>query len=163
MKISLLIASILLVGQAKHLTSHHKHHHHLAAMDEEKAAALKASVSSEMDSFSKGFDIGNYRTAWKAYQDLREADSSAEAPTISTYDMYDKAFKSSRVRKSKFVRDQLDNLQEAQEKANLDMSDSQKVKEFVRQAKAVNAALKHKYGDQFVDPLENAEGKETLW
>ena len=87
-------------------------------------------------------------------------------PQISSWEMYDRAFTFQRVRKYAFTIEQLNKLEQFEDNANLNLSNSEAVTNFINNAKSVRKAISEKYKDAFKDPValdpRNTEEK-TEW
>jgi len=76
----------------------------------------------QMNLFSRTFDKIFYKNSQEIFKQLHEKDQSLKSPKISTWELYDKAFKFQRVRKYKFVIEELNKLEQFEDNANLNLS-----------------------------------------
>jgi hypothetical protein len=76
----------------------------------------------QMNLFSRTFDKIFYKNAWNIYKNLKEKNASLNAPKISSWEMYDRAFTFQRVRKYKFVIEELNKLEQFEDNANLNLT-----------------------------------------
>ena len=105
------------------LSAKHDHMHQAPVSLPQVSASDISKSKEEIEAFSKDFSKTHFQAGWDEYVKARDAGYAGEVPRVETWELYDKAFKSQRTRNSKFSKQQLDNLQELQEKLNSSPTD----------------------------------------
>jgi hypothetical protein len=106
----------------------------------------------QFEAFSRTFDKQFYANGWKIFTELRKSNPNLALPRIQSWRLYDTAFTWPKIRTYEFVNEQLDKLQHYQDNANVNLSNSIAINNFVNAAKEVRQALRSKYQNDFVDP-----------
>jgi hypothetical protein len=123
-------------------------------------------MNMQMNLFSRTFDKIFFSNAWEIFTKLKEKNPKLEAPKITTWELYDRAFTFQRVRKYSFVIELLNKLEQFEDNANLNLSNTEALINFVNSASEVQKTLTTKYGDAFKDPAKTdprKAGEKTEW
>ena len=124
----------------------------MAAPCEPALTLTRHEMDLQFEQFSRTFDTKFYDNGMKILAELRKTNSLESLPAINSFSLYDTAFSWPRVRAYQFVQEELNKLQHYQDNANVNLTNSQSIKNFVSAAKEVRSALKAKYEDSFTDP-----------
>ena len=108
----------------------------------------------ELDKFQRGFDKNHYKRAMMIYNEMRANQGLNPQVRVNTWELYDAAFSFPRVRRYGLVQEHMDILEHFQDNLNQNFTNNLAVDNFIRVAKAAQAALNAKYGDgEFSDPV----------
>ena len=108
----------------------------------------------ELDKFQRGFDKNHYKRAMMIYNEMRAHQGLNPQVRVNTWELYDKAFSFPRVRRYGLVQEHMDILEHFQDNLNQNFTNNLAVDNFIRVAKAAQAALNAKYSDgEFSDPV----------
>ena len=108
----------------------------------------------ELDKFQRGFDKNHYKRAMMIYNEMRAHQGLNPHVRVNTWELYDKAFSFPRVRRYGLVQEHMDLLEHFQDNLNQNFTNNLAVDNFIRVAKAAQAALNAKYSDgEFSDPV----------
>ena len=117
-----------------------------------------------MDYFSRRLNKAHYDNAVKIYSELKKKGEGAPFPKITTWELYDKAFSFQKVRSYSQVSESMNQLEQFEDNANMNLSNSHAIAKFIENATHVRQTLATKYGDAFRDPASfdpQAENKKT--
>jgi hypothetical protein len=108
----------------------------------------------ELDKFQRTFDKEHYKRAMMIYNEMRAHQGLNPKLRINTWELYDAAFSFPRVRRYGLVQEHMDLLEHFQDNLNQNFTNNLAVDNFIRVAKAAQAALNTKYHDgEFSDPI----------
>lgn len=111
-------------------------------------------LDKELDKFSRTFDKKHYNIAMNIYNEMRKHQGLNPKMKIYTWELYDKAFSFPRVRRYGLVQEHMDLIEHFQDNLNQNFTNQLAVDNFIRVAKAAQAALNAKYSDgEFNDPI----------
>jgi hypothetical protein len=115
-------------------------------------------LSWQMDMFSRTCDRKYYDNSWEIAQKI-----NADLPRVNAWELMDKAFEFSRIRRYDFVNDNMDMLEHFQDNLNMNRSNLVNVENFIRVCKTVNGNFVAKFHDgEFDDPASHDPRKEAL-
>jgi hypothetical protein len=104
----------------------------------------------QMDQFSRKFDITNYNNAVFIAGKL-----GVPLPKVHTWALLDNAWSFRRIRRYSYVQENMDMLEHFEDNANMNISNSINIANFIKVGKTVVLNLKAKYHDgEFADPAD---------
>ena len=122
----------------------------------------------QMDMFSRTLDPRHWTNAVNVAKAMEKNSGKAPRLSVHTWELYDKAFSFSRVRRYGDVEENMIMLEHFEDNLNTNISNNVNMANFLRVATTVRANLNHKYHDgEFsdpgsVDPRVEAE-KDKTW
>jgi hypothetical protein len=112
----------------------------------------------QMDMFSRTCDRKYYDHAWEIAQKIK-----SDLPRVNAWELLDKSFAFSRIRRYDFVNDNMDMLEHFQDNLNMNRSNLVNVENFIRVCKTVNQNFSAKFHDgEFDNPAEHDPRQEAL-
>ena len=108
----------------------------------------------------------HYENAVQIFNELKKKGESSSFPKITTWELYDKAFTFQKVRLYSQVSESMNQLEQFEDNANMNLNNSLSIAKFIANAQAVRNSLLTKYGEAFRDPSTfdpQAENKKTWW
>ena len=107
----------------------------------------------QLEMFSRTLDTRFWTNALNVAKEITKAGGSPKW-YVKTWELYDKAFSFPRVRRYGLVQEHMDLLEHFQDNLNQNFTNNLAVDNFIRVAKAAQAALNAKYHDgEFSDPV----------
>lgn len=106
----------------------------------------------QMDYFSRRLNKAHYDNAVKIFAQLKKNGASVAFPKITTWELYDKSFTFPRVRRYSMVSEAMNQLEHFEDNANQNLSNSQSIDSFMKNASIVRSNLTTKYAEAFKDP-----------
>ena len=126
----------------------------------------QAGLEQELEYWSRNLTVENYQNAMKIWQNLTDLVPTFSGKlTTKTYELYDKAFVFSRVRRYQEVVENLDMLEHFEDNLNMNPLNSQALANFLRVGTTVRKNMLEKYGGEslggFIDPALTDPYEET--
>ena len=112
----------------------------------------------QMDMFSRTCKKEHYDNAVKISEEL-----GAELPKVNSWELMDKAFSFSRVRRYDFVNENMDMLEHFQDNLNMNRSNLMNVGNFIRVCKTVGSSFTDKYKDGEFDAPATHDPRLEAW
>jgi hypothetical protein len=120
-------------------------------------------LSWQMDMFSRTCDRKYYDNSTKIQEETIKAGRAIDLPKVNSWELLDKAFDFSRIRRYNFVNDNMDMLEHFQDNLNMNRSNLVNVENFIRVCKTVNKNFTDKYhNDEFDSPAVHDPRQEAL-
>ena len=112
----------------------------------------------QIDMFSRTCDRKYYENGVQIAQEIQ-----SEIPKINSWELLDKAFEFSRIRRYDIVNDNMDMLEHFQDNLNMNRSNLVNVENFIRVCKTVNRNFSEKFHDgEFDSPALHDPRQEAL-
>ena len=112
----------------------------------------------QMDQFSRTCKREHYNNAVSIAEGLK-----TDLPKVNSWELLDKAFSFSRVRRYDFVNDNMDMLEHFQDNLNMNRANQGNVANFIRVCETVNKNFSQKYGDGEFDSPAAHDPRQESW